>query len=133
MLLRYHRSAAGLDKLGRLLPAVAASALLLAGCGSRQETVLGTAPDMTRLSNVSSLNAATSTKPVTLQGRMIEKCPVAGCWFRLQDQSGIIKVDTKEAGFVVTDVPLNTRITVSGTARQETGGQSQVAATGIRY
>ena len=60
---------------------------------------------------------------------MIEKCPVAGCWFKLRDQTGVMRVDTKAAGFVVTDVPLHTRMRVQGRADTQGG----VAATGIRY
>jgi len=43
---------------------------------------------------------------VVLHGRMTQKCPVAGCWFMLHDETGTIKVDTKNAGFVVVDIPL---------------------------
>lgn len=63
---------------------------------------------------------------------MTKKCPVAGCWFMLHDESGTIKVDTKNAGFVVVDVPLNSRITVAG--RLATNGAERVIdATGLRY
>lgn len=63
---------------------------------------------------------------------MIEKCPVAGCWFRLQDNTATIKVDTKSAGFVVTDVPLQTTVTVSGKVGTE-GNLPLIEATGLRY
>jgi uncharacterized protein YdeI (BOF family) len=106
--------------------------LLLGGCGRRQATELGLSPSSAPLTQISTL-AANSTEPVTLQGHMTEKCPVAGCWFRLKDQSGIIKVDTKEAGFVVTDVPVNVPLTVSGATRREKGGELYLVATGIRY
>ena len=63
---------------------------------------------------------------------MIEKCPVAGCWFRLRDVSGSIKVDTKLAGFVVVNVPLETKMTVAGKIVAE-GDDVAIEATGIRY
>jgi len=63
---------------------------------------------------------------------MLEKCPVAGCWFRLQDRTGIIKVDTKLAGFVVVNVPLESKVTVAGKVAAD-GDQIVIEATGIRY
>ena len=63
---------------------------------------------------------------------MVEKCPTAGCWFRLRDNTGVIKVDTKSTGFVVVDVPLETKITVSGKVVAD-GNDVQIEATGIRY
>ena len=63
---------------------------------------------------------------------MIEKCPIAGCWFRLRDQTGVIKVDTKSAGFVVVDVPLERQVTVAGKVVAD-GDDVMVEATGIRY
>jgi uncharacterized protein YdeI (BOF family) len=62
---------------------------------------------------------------------MVEKCPVAGCWFVLRDAGGEIKVDTKSAGFVISDVPLNTEVTVAGTA--DFGGERRIIATGLKY
>jgi hypothetical protein len=63
---------------------------------------------------------------------MVEKCPVAGCWFRLRDDTGIIKVDTKSAGFAVVKVPLETRVTITGTVITESD-EVFIAATGLRY
>lgn len=62
---------------------------------------------------------------------MTEKCPVAGCWFMLRDKTGIVRVDTKNAGFVVTEVPVHTQMTVTGTVAS--GTPPGLNATGIRY
>ncbi len=59
-------------------------------------------------------------------------CPVAGCWFRLRDGTGVIKVDTKSAGFVVVNLPLGIPMTVAGKAVAE-GDEVMIEATGIRY
>lgn len=66
---------------------------------------------------------------------MIEKCPAAGCWFKLRDATGIVRVDTKNAGFVVTDVPVGTTLTVAGTPQVPAakGTEPTLAATGLRY
>ena len=104
--------------------------LLLAGCGPGAQTTLGATPNGS-LVPVSAIVQSKSAQTVTLRGEMIEKCPVAGCWFKLRDQTGVVKVDTKAAGFVVTDVPLHTQMTVQGTFAP--GEAAQVDATGLRY
>ena len=81
---------------------------------------------------VLAVRAGTAPTKFTLEGVMIEKCPTAGCWFRLRDGTGVIKVDTKSAGFVVVNVPLEAKITVAGKAVAD-GQDVQIEATGIRY
>ena len=101
----------------------------LTGCGARQGEVLGRAPQPGAVTPVRALTPSAS--PVTVQGTMVEKCPVSGCWFKLRDRTGEIKVDTKAAGFVVADVPLNTDVTVSGTLQSQP--EREISATGLRY
>lgn len=43
-----------------------------------------------------------------------------------------MRIDTKNAGFVVVDVPLQSEVTVSGSTRRE-GGDLLLDADGIRY
>lgn len=105
--------------------------LLLIGCGGKAEHVLGAAPAKEATSDVKTLTAASVSGPVTLQGEMVEKCPVAGCWFMLKDKTGVVRVDTKAAGFVVSEVPLHTKMVVSGTVTK--GTETGIAATGVRY
>jgi uncharacterized protein YdeI (BOF family) len=110
---------------------LAAAVLALAGCSSRDTTTLGAAVEGTPVP-VASIGTAAIESPVVLQGSMTKKCPVAGCWFMLQDETGTIKVDTKNAGFVVVDVPLNARLSVAG--RVSTNGTERfIDASGVRY
>jgi uncharacterized protein YdeI (BOF family) len=102
--------------------------LLVGGCSSKQETVLGKRPTDGKFVQVSALAPGSL---VTVKGVIVEKCPVAGCWFMLRDKSGVIRVDTKSSGFVVLDVPLNTTVKVSGTLK--TAGERMIAATGMSY
>ncbi len=69
---------------------------------------------------------------MAITGEMVEKCPVAGCWFDLRDESGTMRVDTRNAGFVVLDVPLHSRMTVSGRVKAS-GEDRQLDAAGVRY
>jgi hypothetical protein len=63
---------------------------------------------------------------------MVEKCPVAGCWLKLQDTTGTILVDTKMAGFVVVNVPLESKVKVSGKIVTE-GDEVLLEASGLQY
>ena len=81
---------------------------------------------------VSAVEKTAVESPVTLHGTLTQKCPVAGCWFMLQDESGTIKVDTRNAGFVVVDVPLNAALTVAGRVTTN-GGERLIEASGVRY
>src|SRR5439155_3770282 len=83
----------------------------LAGCAQAGGKTLGKAPDSTTITVVKELKTGSRA---TISGVMYEKCPVAGCWFMLRDKTGVIRVDTKAAGFNVLDLPVNTTVTVSG-------------------
>lgn len=106
--------------------------LLASGCGKKtQGRLLGKAPEGEPAS-ILSVRAGNTPPRVILHGVIIEKCPTAGCWFRLRDGTGVIKVDTKSAGFVVVNVPLETKVTVAGKVIPD-GDDVQIEATGIRY
>lgn len=102
-----------------------------AGCSRAGKTVLGSAPQGT-VGSITSVRSTDAPRPVTVRGTLVEKCPVAGCWFKLRDESGVIKVDTKTAGFVVLDVPLRTTLLVSGRLASS-GSEEIIEATGVRY
>lgn len=114
----------------RYVPLSLLPALLLTGCRAKQTNVLGKAPDAQAPTTVRLLSAKAGTV-VTLRGEMVEKCPVAGCWFMLRDKTGIVRVDTKQGGFVVSDVPLHTTMTVSGAVAS--GTEIGVKASGVCY
>src|SRR2546426_844155 len=105
--------------------------LLTTGCHKPQGTVLGKSPNG-EPHTILSARAGATPPQVTVSGAMIEKCPVAGCWFRLRDKTGVIKVDTKSAGFVVVDVPLRSRVIVAGRVVAE-GDDIVLEATGVRF
>jgi len=112
--------------------ALLVSALLLAaGCHRQEGKALGKA-HFGEPRSILAVRAGDTPRVVTLAGVMTEKCPVAGCWFRLTDSTGTIKVDTKTAGFVVTEIPLETRMTVAGRVVQS-GDEITIEASGVRY
>ena len=99
-------------------------------CGSKTK-ILGKAPSE-KPSTILAIHSGDAPVNLSLEGAIIEKCPQAGCWFRLEDGTGVIKVDTKAAGFVVTEVPLNTKVKVAGKI-QPVGDETQLQATGLSY
>ncbi len=105
--------------------------VLLVGCHRQQGKVLGKAPEG-EVRTILAVRAGDTPPRVTLSGSMVEKCPVAGCWFRLRDATGEIKVDTTAAGFVVAALPLETKMTVAGKIT-DTGDEVIIEASGIRY
>jgi len=105
--------------------------LLVVGCTERKPVTLGPPFEGNALP-ISALAQADTTARVVVSGTMTEKCPVAGCWFVMRDRSGTIRVDTKNAGFVVVDVPLKTTVVVYG--RVATNGSERfVDASSVRY
>jgi uncharacterized protein YdeI (BOF family) len=110
---------------------LALSGALSFGCHTQPQHVLGASFVDSAPAAVQTLASKKDAAPVVVQGEMIEKCPVAGCWFVLKDKTGVVRVDTKNAGFVVTDVPLHSRLTVAGTVTP--GAQPGIAASGIRF
>jgi uncharacterized protein YdeI (BOF family) len=103
---------------------------LLAAC-KPQGKILGKAPKA-RIVTILAIHAGDAPNSVSLRGTLVEKCPVAGCWFKLQDETGLIKVDTRNAGFVVTKIPLNSTLTVGGLVVSN-GNEAQVEATGLIF
>ena len=114
-----------------LLVCLAPLVLLAAGCHQTSGTVLGKTPKG-ELRTILAIRAGDTPPQVTVRGVMVEKCPVAGCWLRVKDDTGIIKVDTKTAGFTVVNVPLDTKVTVAGKIVME-GDEPQLDASGLTY
>ena len=104
--------------------------LLLVGCAERKPVTLGPPFDGVAVP-ISEISQTNLTAQIIVSGTMIEKCPVAGCWFMLRDKTGIVRVDTKQAGFVVSEVPIHTQMTVSGTVAA--GTEVGLKASGVRY
>lgn len=106
--------------------------LALVGCKANtpEPRLLGK-PELTlRVASVKELGTLNKQK-MTIKGEIVEKCPTAGCWFDLKDGTGTVRVDTKTAGFVISEIPLHTKMTVSGTVSK--GNLLLVKATGIAY
>lgn len=117
-------------KIKRVICILGAVALLGA-CGKPQGTVLGKAP-RGEPQTILAVRDGITPPDVTLRGKIIQKCPTAGCWFHLADRTGAMKVDTKNAGFVVVKIGLQTEVTVSGKVVHE-GDEPVLQATGLRY
>ena len=115
----------------RYITVFATLLMMVAGCAQEKPAaILGTRPSDAAPVHIASLTK--SKQPQTISGTMIDKCPVAGCWFHVKDSTGVIKVDTKNSGFVVTDVPINSHVTVTGLMRGGDDDQT-LTASGMSY
>lgn len=101
------------------------------GCSRPHGTILGKVPKGNPAS-ILAIRAGDTPANVTISGVMVEKCPVAGCWLKVRDTTGTIMVDTKSAGFVVVNVPLESNVTVAGKIVTE-GDEVLIEASGLRY
>jgi uncharacterized protein YdeI (BOF family) len=113
----------------RLLP----SLLLVAvsGCHGSASHQLGAAIAGSPV-ETASVRGLPKGSRVVVRGEIVEKCPVAGCWFILKDKTGTLRVDTKAAGFVVLDVPVHTTVLASGKMSRQ-GEEPQLMADGVTY
>jgi hypothetical protein len=118
-----------MPKLALLLALVPLLSVL--GCHKPQGTVLGKTPKGPP-ATILAIRAGDTPPQVTVSGVMVEKCPVAGCWLKVQDTTGTIMVDTKAAGFVVVNVPLESNVTVAGKI-VSVGDEVVLEACGLRY
>jgi uncharacterized protein YdeI (BOF family) len=107
----------------------AATVVLCGGCTS-PTTKLG--QELNEAGVQTTVREARPSQTVSLSGVMVEKCPASGCWFRLRDGTGTIRVDTRGAGFVVTNVPLQSHVTVMGKVTKR-GDEKSVLASALRY
>ena len=112
--------------------AILLTTAFLVGCSEPATRQLGTPFDDGAVATVALARQTNVDSKIILRGTIQEKCPVAGCWFVLHDSEGTIKVDTKNAGFAVVDIPLQSTITVAGRVVTN-GGERFIDATGLRY
>ena len=123
-----------MSRIARRIVELAVGILLGAtgvGCSPGAPRVLGQNP-ADAAATLASVRQHPGSGTVTVSGVMIEKCPQAGCWFVIRDATGTLRVDTKTAGFVVVDIPLNQQLTVAGQVITN-GTEVLLAATGVRY
>ena len=115
----------------KTLAVICAAALTVVGCSKQEVRRLGgvITGEETKIAATAEFD---EDSPVILHGTMTKKCPVAGCWFMLTDETGTIKVDLKNSEFVVVDVPLRAKMVVAGyVVTNET--ERVLEATGLRF
>ncbi|HET6456899.1 MAG TPA: hypothetical protein VFI02_21070, partial [Armatimonadota bacterium] len=86
---------------------------------------------ITSIQEVLSHGKALTGKEVTVKGAMTQKCPTAGCWFYVKDDTGDMRVDTAPSGFTISEIPLGKTITVYGKVVMTEGG-SEMVALGVK-
>ncbi len=113
------------------MPFIACLLPAFSGCSHAPQHLLGAKYSVEVATPIVELKKSQPNVRIQVKGEMVEKCPVAGCWFVLRDKTGTVRVDTKSAGFVVTDIPLHTILNVNGRLTKD--AEPQISATGLRY
>jgi len=87
---------------------------------------------ITSIQEVLSHGKALTGKEVTVKGAMTQKCPTAGCWFYVKDDTGEIRVDTAPSGFTITEIRLGKTVTVHGKVVLNETSEAEMVATGVK-
>lgn len=87
---------------------------IFSGCAKQTQEPQASQQSNTKFVSIAAIRKTKNATPVVAHGIMVEKCPIAGCWFKLHDKTGTIKVDLKATKQTVLDVPLNSEVTVNG-------------------
>lgn len=101
---------------------LAAMVAAIGGCGRSAsgdaygKALSGLAP--TKVSDILARPVEYDGKTVALRGKIVQECPT-GCWFNLQDETGVIYVDIKPSNFAIPqhtgkDVTVEGRVAVRG-------------------
>jgi|GEM_PF-489710 len=98
---------------------VAALILGIVGCSGSQEYGTGVDPDVPEIQVRDILSDSNiHGSRVTVEGRIVNLCPSRGCWFYLQDDTGLIFVNLEPADITLPfreGRTLGSRVKVSGT------------------
>jgi uncharacterized protein YdeI (BOF family) len=116
------------------LMAVSAAVLVLAGgCGSSESGDLYGEPlsglEIAKVRDILARPGEYDGKAVALQGKIAQECP-SGCWFNLQDDTGVIYVDINPSGFAIPQYA-GKKVTVEGTVAVQ-GRRVMVVGKGVR-
>jgi len=122
----------------RLSTAVAimllAAAWAISGGCSRSETgsLYGQAMSghsLTKVSDILARPGEYDGRVIALRGKIVQECP-SGCWFNLEDETGVIYVNLESSGF---EIPQYTgkEVTVEGTVMVQ-GQRVMVVGKGVK-
>ncbi|OPX63424.1 MAG: hypothetical protein A4E33_01666 [Methanoregula sp. PtaB.Bin085] len=106
------------------------SAILIAGCTTQPaSTVAASSPADTRASigDIVKNPAAYEGKEVVVQGKIASECG-SGCWFMLDDGTGLMYVDLAPNNFAIPQLQGST-VVVKGVIRVAKGDPTLYAAT----
>jgi len=86
---------------GMIVMLLIGGVFVIGGCGRAEEhgqTVSNAA--VTTIQDILSTPQRYADRLVKVHGKIVTECPT-GCWFEVEDGSGILYVDTKASGFAI--------------------------------
>lgn len=119
--------------MNRLIVPIVVAVLVIAGAWYAlrpQPQTLGEAEAQpTPVTPIGHLGPDDAGETVTIEGTIIRQCPSTGCWAVVRDDTGEIRIDTRDGGF---SLPLHREgrpITVTGNVILKDGRNVEIAAT----
>lgn len=102
--------------------------LIMAGCG--KSTVLGkeiSNNTIVKINDINSDKEGYSGKTVKIEGKIMEICPT-GCWFNVNDGTGVIHINLAGKDYVMEGGNLNSEVMVEGKVKYNDTGISMIGS-----
>ncbi len=110
----------------------------VAGCGSTAGDLSGPArfgqvpPESVAVEEIRALAKVSPGQVVGVEGRVVQQCPSAGCWFRVQDGTGVVLVDLNPLGARLKSQRVGEAVRVVGRV-ERVQGQLRLAAQFVEF
>lgn len=72
------------------------------------------------------------TQPLLVEGALVDRCRLLGCWLKLRDRTGELFVDLAPAGLNARSLPLGSQVQVSGHIGKTREGEVGYVASAIK-
>ena len=106
-----------------LVAALALAAVALGFAGTRvheslrataQKETTGAPPLRLTASTIDAITGEAATQPIHVEGVVVDRCRLLGCWLKLRDRTGDVFVDLAQSGLSARGIPLGSRLSVTG-------------------
>jgi uncharacterized membrane protein YkgB len=106
-----------------LVAALAFAAVALGFAGTRiheslrataQKETTGAPPLRLTASTIDAITGEGATQPIHVEGVVVDRCRLLGCWLKLRDRTGDVFVDLAQSALSARGIPLGSRLSVTG-------------------
>ncbi len=79
-----------------------------------QNEATGAPPLTLTASTVDAIAGEGAAQPIRVEGVVVDRCQLLGCWLKLRDSTGDVFVDLAPSGLSARGIPLGSRLSVAG-------------------